>query len=191
MRIVIPSRVATTVAVAFVALSLGLTFVVIQQGTARAQAQAPQTAVGAADGDQRNKACVRSRHHLERNKRNAVRFYTTAFNDKNPRLAVQLYGGDEYVQHNPLAPNGFDAFISFVEGFTGAFPDAHIEIVRVFAECDFVITHALATGAEPVYTPLGFKLVDIFRLDRHGKIVEHWDVGAAISPTSANGNPEV
>ncbi len=67
----------------------------------------------------------------------------------------------------------------------------HIDIRRVVAECDLVVTHALATGAVPVYTALGSKVVDIFRLDEHGKIVEHWDVLAAISPTSANGNPEV
>jgi predicted SnoaL-like aldol condensation-catalyzing enzyme len=185
MRIVIPSRVATFVAVASLALSLGLTYVNIQQGTAQAGTE------GGSSADQRSPACVRSRHHLERNRHNAVAFYETAFNDKNPRLAVELYGGDEYIQHNPLAPNGFEAFIEFVETFTGAFPDAHIEIVRTVAECDLVVTHALATGAVPVYTELGTKLVDIFRLDRHGKIVEHWDVGAAISPTSQNGNPEV
>jgi predicted SnoaL-like aldol condensation-catalyzing enzyme len=183
MKILTPFRVATLVAAASVALSLSV--VVIQNGDARADA------VDSVSGDHDSKACVRSKHHLERNKRNAVAFYTVAFNDKNPRRAVALYGGAEYIQHNPLAQNGFDAFISFVEGFTTAFPDAHIDIRRVFAECDFVVTHALATGAVPVYTALGTKLVDIFRLDRNGKIVEHWDVGAAISPTSANGNPEV
>jgi len=185
MKIVIPSRVVTFVAAVSVALSLCLTVVVVRIGVAQAQ---PVT--GSSDG-QNSQACVRSKHHLERNKHNAVAFYTTAFNDKNPRLAVELYGGDEYIQHNPLAANGFDAFIGFGEGFTAAFPDAHIEIKRVFAECDFVITHALATGAVPVYTERGTKLVDIFRLDENGKIVEHWDVGAAISAQNNNGNPEV
>jgi predicted SnoaL-like aldol condensation-catalyzing enzyme len=183
MKTVTPFRVATLVAA--VALSLSLGFVVIQRSDAQAQ---PVDPFGSGLG---SPSCVRSKHHLERNKRNAVAFYTVAFNDKNPRRAVRLYGGDMYTQHNPLAPNGFDAFIAFVESFTTAFPDAHIDIRRVFAECDFVITHALATGAVPVYTALGTKLVDIFRLDAKGRIVEHWDVGAAISPTSANGNPEV
>jgi predicted SnoaL-like aldol condensation-catalyzing enzyme len=183
MRPVTPFRIATLVAA--LALSLSLCFVAVRQGDAQAQAVDPFGSV------QGSKACARSKHHLERNKRNAMAFYTMAFNEKNPRRAVRLYGGNEYIQHNPLAPNGFDAFISFVETFTTAFPDAHIDIRRVIAECDLVVTHALATGAVPVYTALGTKLVDIFRMDANGKVVEHWDVGAAISPTSANGNPEV
>jgi predicted SnoaL-like aldol condensation-catalyzing enzyme len=176
-------RVATLLAA--VALSLSLGAVVVQHGDAQAQT------AESAGGGQDSRSCSRSRHQLERNKHNAVAFYTVAFNDKNPRRAVALYGGAQYIQHNPLAANGFDAFITFVESFTTAFPDAHIDIRRVIAECDFVVTHALATGAVPVYTALGTKLVDIFRLDARGRVVEHWDVGAAISPTSANGNPEV
>jgi predicted SnoaL-like aldol condensation-catalyzing enzyme len=183
MKIVTPFRVATLVAA--LGLALSLTLVVIQFGNAQAQALDPF------DSGQNSKACARNKHDLDRNKHNAVAFYTTAFNDKNPRLAVQRYGGAEYIQHNPLAQNGFDAFIAFVESFTTAFPDAHIDIRRVVAECDLVVTHALATGAVPVYTALGTKLADIFRMDANGKVVEHWDVGAAISATSANGNPEV
>jgi len=181
MRIVTPLRIATIAAAVSttVALSLGIAV------AAGAHVQLPFS------GDRNSPACARSQHDLERNKHNVVAYYTTAFNDKNPRLAVKLYGGAEYIQHNPLAANGFDAFIEFVESFTAAFPDAHIDIKRVFAECDFVITHSLATGAVPVYTALGTKLVDIFRVDKHGKVVEHWDVAAAISPTTANGNPEV
>jgi predicted SnoaL-like aldol condensation-catalyzing enzyme len=126
-----------------------------------------------------------------RNGQNVISYYTMAFNDKNPARAVQLYGGDDYIQHNPLAANGFDAFIQFVTDFTTSFPDVHVDIKRVFADGDFVITHALLTGAVPVYGPHGSKVVDIFRLDPNGKVVEHWDVIAQISATSQNGNPEV
>jgi predicted SnoaL-like aldol condensation-catalyzing enzyme len=128
---------------------------------------------------------------LERNEQNVISYYTMAFNDKNPTLAVQLYGGDEYIQHNPLAANGFDAFIQFVISFTSAYADVHVDIKRVFGDGYFVITHALLTGAVPVYGPLGSKVVDIFRLDGNDKVVEHWDVIAQIWPTSESGNPEV
>jgi predicted SnoaL-like aldol condensation-catalyzing enzyme len=186
MKIVTPFRVVTLSAAVFAALSLSLGVAVAESGHGSGQ-----PSVGVFDGDHDSKACVHSRHDLLRNEHNVVAFYQLAFNDKNPELAVKLYGGDEYIQHNPLAANGFDAFIQFVKSFTTAFPDAHIDIRRVFADCDFVITHSLATGAVPVYTALGSKVVDIFRLDANGKIVEHWDVLAPISPTSANGNPEV
>ena len=72
----------------------------------------------------------------------------------------------------------------------GGVPEHHVDIRRVIAECDLVVTHAQVTGAEPVW-PSGSKVVDIFRLDENGKIVEHWDVLAPLSPTSVNGNPEV
>jgi predicted SnoaL-like aldol condensation-catalyzing enzyme len=141
-------------------------------------------------GDGESTHCPNERQQ-ERNKRNAVAYYETAFNDHEPELAVARYGGAEYIQHNPLAANGFEAFIAFVNDFAAQFPELNIDIRRVFAECDFVITHGIISGADPVFGELGNKVVDIFRLDRRGRIVEHWDVLSAISATSANGNPEV
>jgi predicted SnoaL-like aldol condensation-catalyzing enzyme len=187
MKIFTPFRIVTFIAALFAALSLGLGVAVAASNHARDD----DGGVGVFNGDQDSKACVHSRPLLERNERNVINYYTIAFNDKNPALAVKLYGGDEYIQHNPLAANGFPAFIQFVTSFTTAFPDVHVDIRRVFADCDFVITHSLFTGAVPAYGPLGSKGVDIFRLDANGKIVEHWDVVAQLSPTSANGNPEV
>ena len=191
MNILTPSRVIAAVAVAIAALSFGVSSA--SNGHSGASARAT------------SKACVHGTALLERNKQNVVAYYTRAFNDKDPEGAVARYVGFDkpgqdldhsgephlYIQHNPLAASGAPAFIKFVRDFTTAFPDVHVDIRRVIAECDLVMTHALLTGAEPVYTPLGSKVVDIFRLDENGKIVEHWDVLAAISPTSANGNPEV
>ena len=141
---------------------------------------------------------------LERNKSNVVAYYTRSFNDKEPEDAVDKYvgfdkpgedlddSGEEhlYIQHNPLAESGAPAFIAFVNDFTASFPKYHVDIRRVVAECDLVVTHAQVTGAELIW-PIGAKVVDIFRLDANGKIVEHWDVLSPLSPGSANGNPEV
>jgi predicted SnoaL-like aldol condensation-catalyzing enzyme len=175
MRFLTPSRLIAVVALVVAAIGLG----VADAGTRHSSTSWHP-----------GQSCP-GKHQLERNKRNVVAYYTTAFNDKNPRLAVKRYGGSEYIQHNPLAANGFDAFIGFVEGLTSQYPDVHIDIRRVFADCDHVVTHGLLTGAVPLFTERGNKVVDIFRFDRRGKIVEHWDVLAPISETSANGNPEV
>lgn len=178
MKALTPARLIAGVATAGLVLTLGV-----------ALANAGD---GSGDSTKRHsKSCSHDRGQLKRNKRNVVAYYTTAFNDKEPEKAVARYGGKEYIQHNPLAANGFDAFIAFVNEFTTAFPDVHIDIRRVVAECDLVVTHGLLTGAVPVFGPRGSKVVDVFRVDRRGKIVEHWDVLAQISETSLNGNPEV
>jgi predicted SnoaL-like aldol condensation-catalyzing enzyme len=191
MKILTPSRLIAAAALALAALSFGVAYA--STGSSSVSAKATK------------KACVHGTALLERNKRNVVAYYERAFNDQEPEDAVDKYvgfdkpgqdldgSGEEhlYIQHNPLAASGAPAFINFVNSFTAAFPDLNIDIRRVVAECDLVVTHGLLTGAEPVFTELGSKVVDIFRLDENGKIVEHWDVLAAISPTSVNGNPEV
>jgi predicted SnoaL-like aldol condensation-catalyzing enzyme len=193
MKALTPSRIVAAAALALAALSFGV-----------AQASTGGDSPSArAD----RKECDNDDDRLERNKRNVVAYYTTAFNDKEPEKAVARYVGFDrpgqdldgsgephlYIQHNPLAASGAPAFISFVRSFTASFPGVNIDIRRVVAECDLVVTHGIigGPGTEPVFGPRGSKVVDIFRLDRRGRIVEHWDVLAQISATSANGNPEV
>lgn len=122
---------------------------------------------------------------LEHNKRIVREYYELAFNDKKPTEAVERYVGDEYVQHNPQAPDGTAAFVEFVTGFAGQFPDLHIDIRRLVAEGDIVVTHGLiTTSAEDP----GTVAADFFRV-RDGKIVEHWDVLQPFPTSSANDHP--
>jgi len=201
MKVLTPSRVIAAVSLALAALSFGAGYASSGNGH------------GDGNGSDRsgNKACVHGTALLERNKRNVVAYYTHAFNDKQPEDAVAKYVGYDkpgqdldgsgephlYIQHNPLAASGAPAFINFVNFFTAGpnalYPNLHIDIRRVVAECDLVVTHGILGGAgtEDAFGPRGSKVVDIFRLDEFGKIVEHWDVLAQISETSANGNPEV
>lgn len=121
---------------------------------------------------------------LKTNKEMVRAFYDLAFNLKKPEEAVAKYLGPYYRQHNPMAPDGPDAFIGFVREFTKAFPSLKVDFKREIAEGDLVALHS-----HMVRSPgdRGMAVVDLFRLE-NGKIVEHWDVLQEIPEKSANVN---
>ena len=117
------------------------------------------------------------------NKQHAIAFYRMAYSG-NPRQAVALYVGAEYIQHNPLVADGKEAFIAYFERMQAEYPDKDITFVRAVAEGDLVAlhTHQVWPGDEQYVT------MDFFRFDSQGKIVEHWDAIQEVPPTTANGN---
>jgi predicted SnoaL-like aldol condensation-catalyzing enzyme len=99
---------------------------------------------------------------LEQNKSVVVDYYQTAFNG-NPEKAVADHFGDRYIQHNPQAPDGPEAFIGFVHWLRGQYPQVHLDIKRVIAEGDMVVTHSHliltpATGAKRWRTSSAWKM---------------------------------
>lgn len=122
---------------------------------------------------------------LHQNKQIVREFYELAFNGKRPADAVERYVGSTYTQHNPQAADGTEAFIQFVTGFASQFPGVSIDIKRIVAEEDIVVTHGLLkTSADDP----GTVAADFFRLE-DGKIAEHWDVLQPFPDTSANEHP--
>ncbi|MEC9281486.1 MAG: nuclear transport factor 2 family protein [Bdellovibrionota bacterium] len=121
---------------------------------------------------------------LEKNKEVVKNFYLTAFNEQQPRKAVELYVGEHYKQHNPYAPDGKEAFINFFEAYFKKMPKAKIEIKRVLDEKDLVLVH-VHSKAKP--DDRGRAVMDLFRVT-NGKVVEHWDVVQPIPEKSANSN---
>ena len=120
---------------------------------------------------------------LDKNKNNAIAFYKMAY-EGNPRKAVELYVGNEYIQHNPLVGDGIKPFIEYFEKMAEEFPEKSIEFVRIIAEEDLVAlhTHQIWPGEEEYVT------MDFFRFDKKGKIVEHWDSIQKIPKDSAHNN---
>ncbi|HYF11042.1 MAG TPA: nuclear transport factor 2 family protein [Actinomycetota bacterium] len=118
---------------------------------------------------------------LEANKQAVRSFYELSFNGKEPEEAVARYVGDRYVQHNPQAADGPEAFIGFVR----AFPELSVEIKRIVAEGDIVVTHGVVKFSAD---DRGTVAADLFRLE-DGKIVEHWDVLQPFPEESANDHP--
>ena len=121
---------------------------------------------------------------LERNKKTVVAFFTRAYNDHEPEDAVAKHVGSRYIQHNPDTPDGAAAFIESTKGWIARFPKVSVEIKRVIAEGDLVVTHDLV---RPAPGDRGLAGIDIFRLEK-GKIVEHWDARQPAPEKAANEN---
>jgi len=120
---------------------------------------------------------------LKQIKENAIAFYKMAYNG-NPKKAVELYVGAEYIQHNPLVGDGTQPFIDYFNRMASEYPDKSIEFVRSVAEGNLVALHTrqIWPDSEEYVT------MDFFRFDANGKIVEHWDSMQQIPETSANNN---
>jgi predicted SnoaL-like aldol condensation-catalyzing enzyme len=120
---------------------------------------------------------------LETNKRVVVDYYQTAFGG-DPEKAVSDHFEDRYIQHNPDAADGPEAFIGYVKWLRSEHPQLSLEIKRVVAEGDMVATHShlILEPGQP-----GRALADFFRLAM-GKVVEHWDVIQEVPETAANQN---
>ena len=122
-------------------------------------------------------------HNLEENKQNAIAFYRMSY-EGNPRKAVRLYVGNDYIQHNPLVGDGKEPFIAYFERMQEGYPEKSIEFVRAIAQGDLVALHTHQTwpGNDQYVT------MDFFRFDEDGKIIEHWDAMQQIPESTLNGN---
>ncbi|AXT63569.1 hypothetical protein D1816_01950 [Aquimarina sp. AD10] len=120
---------------------------------------------------------------LQKNKENAIAFYKIAY-EGNPRKAIDLYVGDQYIQHNPDVADGLEGFITYFERMQREYPSKSIEFVRCIAEGNLVALHTHQTwpGNDQYIT------MDFFRFNNDGKICEHWDSIQQIPENSANPN---
>lgn len=83
------------------------------------------------------------------------------------------YLGDTYIQHNPWVADGPEGFRRFITFLRDNFPDGRNEVKRVIAEDDIVALHV---HSRRVPGETGRSIMEIFRVDDDGRVVEHWDV---------------
>lgn len=120
---------------------------------------------------------------IQKNKENAIAFYKMAY-EGNPTKAVELYVGEQYIQHNPMVVDGPQAFIDYFNRMQKEYPVKSMDFVRSVAEGDLVAlhTHQIWPDNDQYVT------MDFFRFNADGKIVEHWDSIQQIPEKSAHNN---
>ncbi|WP_170607522.1 nuclear transport factor 2 family protein [Ruegeria arenilitoris] len=121
---------------------------------------------------------------LEKNKKNVIAFYEMMFNDCRPAEAISIFVGETYTQHNPHVGDGKQAFIDYFERMAAEYPGKRVDIKRAFADGDHVILHCHQIWPDG----LEYAGIDIFRLNKEGKIIEHWDVLQEVPSQSQNDN---
>jgi len=112
-----------------------------------------------------------------RNKDNILALYDLMINQKNAREAVAKFLIPEYIQHNPLVPDGAAGLAAFFDKVAKDRADLRVVVHRIAAAGDYVWAHVhfinlLNDNPED----RGIAGVDIYKMNAEGRAVEHWDV---------------
>lgn len=118
------------------------------------------------------------------NKETVKAALTGAFAEHDVK-AVDKYFADPYIQHNPIAPSGIESLRGLV-GKLAEGPKGGVEVHRMIGEGDLVVSHTTYTGFGPV--PL--VAFDVFRFNKDGKVVEHWDNMIPVAKPNPSGRTQ-
>jgi predicted SnoaL-like aldol condensation-catalyzing enzyme len=113
-----------------------------------------------------------------------TRFMNEFYTEKKVREAFESWVVPGYIQHNPMAPNGRDAAIQFLEPFFAQNSGIRYSIKRIIADGNLVVVHSHGKFS---VEDRGMAIVDILRVEGC-KVVEHWDVLQPVPEKSANDN---
>ncbi|MEM7141294.1 MAG: nuclear transport factor 2 family protein [Actinomycetota bacterium] len=116
----------------------------------------------------------------------ATRLYLEGIRDGDARRAVETFTGDRYTQHSTGVRDGVEGFVEFFEPFVERNPERHIDIVRSWSDGRYVFLQAYQEIGEARWVT-----TDFFDTDEDEKIIEHWDVIAALSAPNPSGRTQV
>lgn len=113
-------------------------------------------------------------------------FSEVLLNERSQAKRVEILNrivATDYIQHNPLVPEGRQGLIDFIPVIYQAMPDARFILRDVYATEDRVVTRWTWTGTltgegflgvAPAGQKLEFDVIDTWTV-RDGQLYEHWD----------------
>jgi predicted SnoaL-like aldol condensation-catalyzing enzyme len=120
---------------------------------------------------------------MTENKSKAFLFLTLASSGKVDEAFAEFVGTG-FKHHNPFFEGSAEALQAGMKANVQQNPDKVLEVKRVIAENDFVVTHSHVRQNPDA---LGAAVIHIFRFE-DGKIVELWDLGQPVPAESSNKN---
>jgi len=125
---------------------------------------------------------VMAQDTVQHNKQLLADFGAEVFGSKD-LSNLKNYMHEDYIQHNPLVPQGLVGFQNFFADWFNAVPDWNYTVTKLVAEDDTVWVYGTYSGTQTgdwlgiPATHKGYSItaVDIFRVEE-GKLAEHWDV---------------
>lgn len=129
-----------------------------------------------------NGGAVMAQDNPENNKQLLADFGAEVFGNKD-LSNLQRYIREDYIQHNPLVPQGLLGFKQFFTDWFAAVPDWQYTVSKIAAEGDTVWVYGTYAGTQKgdwlgipaTQKSYQIQAVDIFRV-QDGKLAEHWDV---------------
>lgn len=116
----------------------------------------------------------------EENKTLMKHFLDDVMLGKAPEKITAYINTEQYHQHNPLIPDGFEGFIEAIKYYKPS--ELNLKVHKILGEGNFVLllSEGILDGKSTAF-------YDLFRI-KDGKFVEHWDVIQEIPEEMAHNN---
>ncbi len=129
---------------------------------------------------------LNSSNNASMNNKEIVGTFLGAVARQDAETMRQMANAD-YIQHNPFVPTGLEPFIGLLPVLKEH--GTYAENIRMFQDGDFVFMHNIWKNAKP-FGADEMVAFDIIRVDKNGKVAEHWDAMTVLVKETASGRTQ-
>lgn len=129
---------------------------------------------------------VNSKNNKKMNNKEVVGTFLGAV-AKQDAETMRKFANADYIQHNPFVPTGLEPFIGLLPVLKEH--GTYAQNVRLFQDGNYVFMHNIWKNAKP-FGADEMVAFDIIRVDKNGKVAEHWDAMTVLVKETASGRSQ-